>query len=113
MLEKINSQDAKVYFALDFHSTFYDILYTNKESEHTQQPGLVDAWIKGLHDLEVTNKTRVEASTNSANLSKDWLGRELKAEAVIYEVGDNTPRLQIKDKAKKTAEILMEVLLKK
>ena len=113
LLHKIDAQNAKVIFALDFHSTFYDILYTNIEREETHNPGLLEEWIKGLHAYEGAIKTRVEASTNAANLSKDWLGRNLKAEAVIYEVGDNTPRSQIKRKANKTALILMEALLRK
>ncbi len=113
LLAKVKNQKAKIYFALDFHSTFNDILYTNQDTSITHQPGLVNNWIKGLHEFEGDVKTKVEASTNTNNLSKAWIGRTFNAEALIYEVGDNTPRLYIKQKAQKSAEILMQELLKR
>ncbi len=113
LLTKVKKQKAKIYFALDFHSTFNDILYTNQDTSITHQPGLVNSWIKGLHEFEGNIKTKVEASTNTNNLSKAWIGRTFNAEALIYEVGDNTPRLFIKQKAQRSAEILMEELSKR
>lgn len=111
LLGKLKKQDARVIFALDFHSTFFDILYTNTEDQHTHRQGLVQAWIAGLHRLDGDIKTRVEASSNKDNLSKGWLGRVLNAEVLIYEVGDNTPRAHIREKAVKTAGVLIDVLM--
>ena len=112
LLAKVKHQEAKVYFALDFHSTFNDVLYTNEDRPDTNKPGLTNAWIKGLHDFEGANKTLVKPSGNDGNVSKAWLGKVLNAEALTYEVGDNTPRPYIKQKATKVAEVLMEELLK-
>lgn len=112
LLAKVKKQNAKVYFALDFHSTFNDVLYTNEDRTDTNQPGLTSAWIKGLHNFEGANKTPVKPSGNGGNVSKAWLGKVLNAEALTYEVGDNTPRPYIKQKATKVAEVLMEELLK-
>jgi len=112
LLAKVKHQEAKVYFALDFHSTFNDVLYTNEDRPDTNKPGLTNAWIKGLHDFEGANKTLVKPSGNGGNVSKAWLGKVLNAEALTYEVGDNTPRPYIKQKATKVAEVLMEELLK-
>lgn len=113
LLTKVKKQNAKVYFALDFHSTFSDVLYTNDDRTDTNRPGLTNAWVKGLHDFEGTNKTTVKPSGNGGNVSKAWLSKVLNAEALTYEVGDNTPRPYIKQKATKVAEVLMEELLKK
>ncbi|WP_199120964.1 M14 family metallopeptidase [Pedobacter sp. ASV28] len=113
LLAKVARQQAKVYFALDFHSTYNDVLYTNEYRPDTNSPGLVNDWIKGLHDFEGANKTEVKPSGNGGNVSKAWLGKVLNAEALTYEVGDNTPRPYIKQKGKKVAEVLMESLLKK
>lgn len=112
LLEKVKKQKAKVYFALDFHSTFNDVLYTNEDRPDTNFPGLTTAWVKGLHDFEGDNKTTVKPSGNGGNVSKSWLGKVLNADALTYEVGDNTPRPYIKQKAIKVAEVLMAELLK-
>lgn len=112
LLEKVRKQNAKVYFALDFHSTYNDVLYTNDDRPDTNKPGLTNAWVKGLHDFEGANKTAVKPSGNGGNVSKAWLGKVLNAEALTYEVGDNTPRPRIKQKATKVAEVLMTELLR-
>ena len=112
LLEKVKKQGAKVYFALDFHSTYNDVLYTNEDRPDTNKPGLTHAWVKGLHDFEGANKTTVKPSGNGGNVSKAWLGKVLHAEALTYEVGDNTPRQYIKQKATKVAQVLMTELLK-
>ncbi len=110
LLNMVKQQNAKVYFALDFHSTYSDVLYTNEDRNDTNKPGLVNNWVKGLHDFEGSKKTEVKPSGNGGNVSKAWLGRVLNAEALTYEVGDNTPRPYLKQKAKKVAEVLMAEL---
>ena len=112
LLSKVKKQAAKVYFALDFHATYNDVLYTNEDRADTNSPGLTNAWVKGLHDFEGANKTTVKPSGNGGNVSKAWLGKVLNAEALTYEVGDNTPRAYIKQKATKVAEVLMAELQK-
>ena len=112
LLSKVRKQGAKVYFALDFHSTYNEVLYTNEDRPDTNSPGLTAAWVKGLHDFEGANKTTVKPSGNGGNVSKAWLGKVLNAEALTYEVGDNTPRPYIKQKATKVAEVLMAELQK-
>ncbi len=112
LLEKVNRQGAKVYFAIDFHSTYDDVLYTNEEKKSSHMPGLVNNWIAGLHQFEGENQTPVKPSGNGGNVSKAWFGKTLNAEALTYEVGDQTPRAYINKKVTKVAEVLMENLLK-
>jgi hypothetical protein len=116
ILKKIESQDAKVEFALDFHSTYNDVMYTNTDRNDTNRPGLMAAWIEGLHSFEKANSksvTPIKPSPNGGNTSKSWFGRALNAEAVTYEVGDSTPRDFLHKKAVVCAEVLMTELLKK
>lgn len=108
---KVKQQNAKVYFALDFHSTYNDVLYTNIDRPDTNSPGLVTKWVEQLHKFEGDKKTSVKPSGNGGNVSKAWLSRELNAESLTYEVGDNTPRPYLRQKAQKVAEILMKELL--
>ena len=114
LLNKVKQQDAKVYFALDFHSTYSDVLYSNEDNQTpTNYPGLAAKWIDELHAFEGKNKTPVRASGNGGNVSKAWFGKVLNAEALTYEVGDDTPKQLIDQKGIKTAEILMQHLLEK
>lgn len=116
ILAKIKKQEAKVEFALDFHSTYSDVMYVNTDRSDTNRPGLMNAWLKGLNDFEENNgksKTPAKASGNGGNTSKAWFGRVLNAEGVTYEVGDATPRDFLNKKAVRCAEVLMEELLKK
>ena len=110
LLKKISDQDAKVYFALDFHSTWHDILYTNSDTL-TNFPGLTRQWINDFqNELGVTLK--VSPSGNGGNVSKSWFMREFKADALTYEVGDDTSRDMIKKKGKLAAQVMMEILIK-
>jgi cytosolic carboxypeptidase protein 6 len=111
LLTKISDQQAKVYLAFDFHSTWHDILYTNSDTL-TNFPGLTRQWIAGFQkELGVTLK--VSPSGNGGNVSKSWFSRELKADALTYEVGDDTSRDLIKKKGKLAALVMMEILIQK
>lgn len=112
LLKLIKTQKAKVYFAVDFHSTYNDVLYINEYRDDTNQPDLVKRWIEGLNEFEHHKSTPVKPSGNGGNVSKAWLSRALNAEALTYEVGDNTAREVLKDKAKWLAQVLMKELSK-
>lgn len=109
LLKKISEQHAKVYFAFDFHSTWNDILYTNSDTL-TNSPGLTRKWIAGFeHKLGVTLKS--SPSGNGGNVSKAWFSRELKTDALTYEVGDDTSREMIRKKGELAAQVMMELLI--
>jgi cytosolic carboxypeptidase protein 6 len=110
LLERISHQHAKVYFALDFHSTWHDVLYTNSDTL-TNSPGLTRQWLNDFQkELGVTLK--ISPSGNGGNVSKSWFMRELKADALTYEVGDDTSRDLITKKGNLAARIMMEILIK-
>lgn len=113
LLTKVQNQQAKVYFALDFHSTYNDVLYTNEDRNDTNKPGLVNSWIAKLHKFEGVRKTVVKPSGNGGNVSKAWFSKVLNAEALTYEVGDDTPRPYLKQKAETLALILTELIVEK
>ena len=58
-------------------------------------------------------KPSIRPSPNGGNVSKSWMGRALGAEALTYEVGDNTPRDLLKLKGQVAAEQMMTLLLKR
>ncbi|SMB80117.1 peptidase M14 carboxypeptidase A [Hymenobacter roseosalivarius DSM 11622] len=108
----IKEQQAKVCFAIDFHSTYQDVFYTNEDTVHTNLPGFTQKWLRAVEASLPAYKINVKASGNGSNVSKSWMMRELKAEALTYEVGDDTDRVLLKKKGEVAADRLMELLLK-
>ena len=109
ILKKVTDQEAKVYFAFDFHSTWNDILYPNLDTL-SNFPGLTRQWVNNFQE-ELGVKLKVSPSSDTRNLSKNWFLRELKADGIIYEVGDDTPRDLIKKKGEVAAEVMMKILV--
>lgn len=100
-------------FGIDFHSTFRDVLYTNKleEGHHTHIPGLMDDWVKKWNESLGDLAVKEEPSKPNGRVSKSWLLTELHADAVTYEVADTTPYPEIHHKARQAAIALINVLL--
>ena len=112
VLKLVKDQQAKVYFALDFHSTYYDIFYVNqiKDPASSNAPGLTEKWLSGMQRSLAGFQPNIKPSGNGGNVSKSWFSRELGAEALTYEVGDTTSRAQLKLKGRIAAEIMMQLL---
>lgn len=112
---------SKLYFGIDFHSTWDDIFYTlvmpdrvmpdRDSTATTHTPGLTEKWLRKLEenipDYEVNAKGYIAAG----GVSKNFLYQEFGAESLVYEVGDNTPRPFVRLKGKVAAEQLMRLLL--
>lgn len=113
LLKKVTQQNAKVYFGIDFHSTYYDVFYTNEDQplNKTNLPGFTQKWLHAFSENIPGFKPNIKPSPNGGNVSKSWMGRVLHAEALTYEVGDDTPRALLKLKGRVAAEKMMELLL--
>ncbi|MEN8118410.1 MAG: M14 family metallopeptidase, partial [Bacteroidota bacterium] len=99
----------KFYFAIDFHSTFQDIYYTIAPELKGNMPGLVPKVINAVGEELPDYDPNIKPNSVDAALitSTSSIFNMFKAEAVTYEVGDNTPREFIKLKAELTAQKLM------
>jgi len=113
LLKKIEHQNVKIYFGIDFHSTYYDVFYTNEDqpANTTNIPGFTMKWLNAFSERIPDFKPNIKPSPNGGNVSKSWMGRVLHAEALTYEVGDDTPRPLLKLKGRIAAEKMMELLL--
>ncbi|WP_167619722.1 M14 family metallopeptidase [Maribellus sediminis] len=112
MQEKI-LQKHTFYFAVDFHSTFEDIFYTISPKLKGNMPGLVPKIIKtmakdipGYHPNIRPNEKDALRINSTVSIFHSF-----HAEAMTYEVGDDTPRELIKKKGELTAESMMELML--
>ncbi len=107
----LRKNKAKLILGLDFHSTWYDVFYTNTDRENTNYPNFEAKWFKSLEenipDYEVN-----EASSNSNKpTSKGWFLSGQNAVGITYEIGDDTPRDFIKLKGKVSATEMMKILV--
>ena len=57
-------------------------------------------------------KTKKSPYGMTQPISKNWFYKQFKAEAMTYEVGDDTPQNIIEQKARVAAVTMMDLLLK-
>ncbi len=106
--KKLANTSNKLYFGIDFHSTWDDIFYTNITEKPTHMDGLIKRWFNSLEQAIPNYKVNVRASKPaSAAISKAFFNKEFNAESLVYEVGDNTSRAFTTLKSKTAAEKLM------
>ena len=110
--QKINGTNKKLYFGIDFHSTWDDIFYTNTTEKPTNMDGLIQKWFKQLENAIPDYKVNARPSKITPGvISKAFFNREFNAEALVYEVGDNTSREFTALKSRVAAEKLMALAL--
>lgn len=110
LVKKQQAQKATVYFGMDFHSTYNDVFYTNEDTL-TNNPGFTNRWLQAFAAAIPQFKPNVKPSGNGGNVSKSWLMRAFKTDALTYEVGDDTPRPLLLQKGRVAAEVMMQLLL--
>ncbi len=113
--QKIDKENGKLVFFIDFHSTWKDIYYIPYEQEEGSETELVYKMIQ-LAGEEFPDYTPDVAKSlsagNNAKVSSDgYFHKNYGAPALIYEVGDDTPREFIRKKAEVSAIKLMELLI--
>jgi hypothetical protein len=106
--KKLNGTKSKLYFGIDFHSTWDDIFYTNLTESPTNMDGLIKRWFGALEQAIPDYKVNSRGSKPASGvISKAFFNKEFNAEALVYEVGDNTSRDFTILKSKTAAEKLM------
>ena len=105
------ARDQPVVLALDFHSTYSDIFYTNDESEKPSVlPGFKDEWLNTLRSGYPEFQFEERNSMPQTPVSKNWFYRYFNATAITYEIGDNTPEDIIELKGRASAAAMMAIL---
>ena len=109
----LRKQKVNLVLGLDFHSTWYDVFYTNKERQSTPFPNFLDQWFTALEARIPNYKVNEKASNSTQPVSKGWLLYGHKAVGVTYEIGDETSRDSIQLIGHSSAKALMEILVQK
>ena len=112
VLEKIRKQNAIVCFGIDFHSTQEDIFYHLKKNINPDKENIALKWVNSINQIFPDNSFKPEATGITSQTSRNWFFNEIKAESIIYEVGDNTPGDIIRKRGKEAAKLLMKIMLK-
>lgn len=107
VLKKNNS---KLLLGLDFHSTWYDVFYTNKERESTSFPEFLPKWFSSLEHHIPDYKVNEHPSNSTKPVSKGWFLYGHNAVGVTYEIGDDTPRDRIQLIGEESAKAMMRIL---
>ncbi len=111
--QTLKDSNSRIILGLDFHSTWYDIFYTNETREGTTLPFFIDSWFAALEKNIPDYKVNEKAGNSKKPVSKGWLLYGHNATGLTYEIGDNTPRDQIEIIGKTTAQQMMKILLNK
>ena len=97
----------RVVFAIDFHSTNDDVLYTVADDPSRETGGLLQQWVAAMQSRF---KIRESASVARNATSQNWVVCRLGAPSVTYEVGDATPSAVLDEITQQAAAVLMELL---
>jgi len=107
----LKKNNSKLVLGLDFHSTWYDVFYTNAERESTALPNFVSDWFSAL-EKNITDYKVNEASANSKKpTSKGWFLNGKHAVGITFEIGDKTKKEDIKIIGNIAADQMMNILL--
>ena len=111
--KQMKKNNAKLILGLDFHSTWYDVFYTNKIRKETTLPNFIEDWFTALESNIPDYKVNEAAGNSTKPVSKGWFLYGHNAVGITYEIGDATPRDKIKLIGRVTAEQMMNILLNK
>ena len=113
LVDALNASGHSLVLGLDFHSTQEDIYYTLTDNRKSNIYGFKDAWIYAI-DEHFEDYTPDDAPYDlNQPITKAWFYLQFDAEGITYEVGDETDRDFVKNKARVAAIEMMKLLVLK
>lgn len=103
----------KFYFGIDFHSTWNDIYYPMSPEITGNLPGLVQDWLAAIRKALPGYEPNIQPNNRlyPAIVSRNYFLASHKMEAIVFEIGDKTPRDFIRKKGTVGAVELMKLML--
>lgn len=113
LLMATNSQQQKLVFAVDFHSTQQDIFYTMPNDYSLAPADFSDKWLEKVKANTVSSfVVRNRPGTSPGRgVFKQYIADTYNVHAITYEMGDNTPKVLIDHVAKASATQLVKHML--
>jgi hypothetical protein len=102
-------------FGGDFHSTWDDIYYPLDSGIAGPENKIIYDWIKGITTRLPQKHTNISPSEKlePTLVSRNYFYKQHGMPAIVFELGDNTPRDFLREKGKVGAEELMRLLVGK
>lgn len=112
-LVKKEAEGYEFVFGADFHSTWDDIYYPIDSTIIGKKGDIVFNWIDNITKRLPQKHTNIKPSTEikPTMVSRNYFYVNHGMPAIVFELGDNTPRDFLKLKGKVAAEELMDLLL--
>lgn len=112
-LEAKTSEGFDFVFAGDFHSTWEDIYYPLDSALTDDDGKIIYDWIARIAERLPQKAAIVRPSKTLDNtmVSRNYFYKQHGIPAIVFELGDNTPRDFLKEKGQVAAEELMQLLL--
>ncbi|MEX0274757.1 MAG: M14 family metallopeptidase, partial [Flavobacteriaceae bacterium] len=107
----LKRNNAKLVLGMDFHSTWYDVFYTNQKREETTLPNFIDEWFYALENNIEGYKVNEKSANSTKPVSKGWFLYGHNAVGITYEIGDKTPNPSIEVTGTVSAREMMKILL--
>lgn len=107
----MQNSDKKIYFQIDFHSTQEDLFYVFEKDKPTLLTGFTHRWLDEIESNLPDYKANRILSGGSSPVSTYWFNKTFQAEAVTYEVGDDSRRSRIQQISEEAAQAMMKLLL--
>jgi len=98
---------------LDFHSTTYDVFYTNKEPENVSLPDFLNYWFDNLENKIPGYQVNQKKAMSKTPVSKAWFLNYYNAVGITYEISDTTSIHQIQTFGKISSQLMEDYLLKR
>jgi len=110
---RTKDDDYEFVFGVDFHSTWDDIYYPLDTVVAGPKGKIVFDWIEGISQRLPQKKTNISASDKlePTMVSRTYFFVNHDMPAIVFELGDDTPRDFLKLKGQVAAEELMRLLM--
>ncbi len=102
--------DASVRAFFDFHSTFRNVFYTQDDGFSTAPRRFAGAWLGAAAALGSYSLENAKRRTTLSGTSKNYMHARFGVPAITYEVGDTTPREDIRRSARSLASAFVDVI---
>ena len=112
-LNKKSDSGYEFVFGADFHSTWDDIYYPIDSTVIGEKGKIVYDWIQSISTRLPQKRTNIAPSDKikPTMVSRNYFYVNHGMPAIVFELGDNTPRDFLREKGKVAAEEIMRLLL--
>ena len=110
IFDYVKSKKSRLILGIDFHSTQEDVFYTYPD-QHEHLMDFRKYWVESIENILGEGEAYEDPDPLGSPVSKGWFIVHFGAEAVTYEVGDETPRDFIDKKARVSSREMMKLLI--